>query len=641
MEATDPRPISIWQPGRHAGEAAFVRPPPLPLGDHYADRVAVTAAKPAGTLRICLFGESVAAGYLYAPHVTPAKLLQRRLATGGGAVDVVDLARTNERLDTMVETIAAAMQLDPDVLVVFAGNNWTLLETPEVSPYHQSAAALRDYGGALAADGPMGPIELAARRKLERSAAALDRIAALARGRAAVVLVVPEVNLADWESRQPVTWLPGDGTARWHELRGGAVAALAAGERDAARTGAEQMIDLDGATGPTGFHLLARAVPGGGGAAHAAAEAAVAADHYATLAFISAPRATRMDQELLRRVGARHGFPVVDLPAAFRAEGGIPDRRWFLDYCHFTAAGMEVAMTAVARAVAALTGGAAPERSLGDGPQADVVATARLGAAIHTAHRMLPAGPDPDLVAHWLRQALDASPTLETTLLDLVEARAAPVPEVLTAAQVRNQGSPHRLGFAHGWRYPHLDAVLVDAIGAVLAERGRPRSETVDPILRRCAPGDPVELVAPPRYLWEPAARFHPDVVDYADVTRTAFLRCPWPETSLGFVAGDPGSREASVTLRLPTLAGVAARGGEVGLSVNGQPVAQVPASERWTTTPVRIPARAGLNRLDLAWPRLPPVGTEMLAAAADRLQRGLAADIHPVFGEVWSVQVG
>ncbi|MEZ4766971.1 MAG: hypothetical protein R2844_00900 [Caldilineales bacterium] len=32
------------------------------------------------------------------------------------------------------------------------------------------------------------------------------------------MLVVPEVNLVDWESVQPAPWLPGDGLARWYRL---------------------------------------------------------------------------------------------------------------------------------------------------------------------------------------------------------------------------------------------------------------------------------------------------------------------------------------------------------------------------------------------------------------------------------------
>ncbi|HEX2253889.1 MAG TPA: hypothetical protein VHQ65_11535, partial [Thermoanaerobaculia bacterium] len=153
--AETPRPISIWHPERRDGETAWVRPAPQPLGDHYAAARELTARRPGGPRRLCFFGESAAAGYLYAPHLTPARVLEAQLATlaGPGRWEVVDLARTNERLATLAATVEASLQLQPDLLVIYAGNNWTLLETPELSPFAPSvtsrqrlAAALREGG---------------------------------------------------------------------------------------------------------------------------------------------------------------------------------------------------------------------------------------------------------------------------------------------------------------------------------------------------------------------------------------------------------------------------------------------------------------------------------------------------------------
>ena len=75
-----PQPVSIWKPELNAdGKLLFMRPPVQPLGDHYADQISFFAEKRSGDIRICFFGESVAAGYLYAPHITPAKVLDHQL----------------------------------------------------------------------------------------------------------------------------------------------------------------------------------------------------------------------------------------------------------------------------------------------------------------------------------------------------------------------------------------------------------------------------------------------------------------------------------------------------------------------------------------------------------------------------------
>jgi cation diffusion facilitator CzcD-associated flavoprotein CzcO len=78
-----------------------------------------------------------------------------------------------------------------------------------------------------------------------------------------------------------------------------------------------------------------------------------------------------------------------------------------------------------------------------------------------------------------------------------------------------------------------------------------------------------------------------------------------------------------------------------VTVAVNGREVGGVPARERWTRARLRIPRaplRPGLNRLTLRWPALPPAGSDPLRPVRERLESGLAADLHPVFGEVWSV---
>ncbi len=609
--------VGIWRPAEVGGAAAFVRPPPGPFGDHHAAREVIPAAKPPGTRRVCWFGESAAAGYLYAPHVTPARMLQQYL---GDTWDVVDLARTNETLDGLAAAVAAAAhRLDPDVLVVFTGNNWNLLETPEVSPYYPSAAGRTEYAAALREAGLAGPIELAGRRRLRRAGEAL---AALAAHGLPVVLVVPEANAADWEARQPVPWLPGGGTAAWHRHHGAAVAALAKGDEGAAREAAERMLDIDGGLTPAPFRILAATgVPG-------AAEAEVAADHYATMCFLGSPRAAPVDQEVQRRAARRHGFRLVDLPAVFRRHEPLPGRQLFLDYCHLTAAGMRLAVAAVAaevagRDVASVDVAVAPA----------VEATARLGAAIHAAHRHLPVDPRNDAVARSLRAALAADPSVAGAMLDVAAARAAPVPEVLTPAQQRNLASPHRLGYAHGWRFDHLDAVLLEAMAGLL---GR----DVDAALAPRAVGErPVELVRPSACLWEPSARFHHEVTPFADVTVPVFLRCPWPAASLAFVAAAPADHAVEVTARLP---GYGAPG-QATLIVNGKRLGRLPIGRAWSSASRRVPAaavRPGLNRLDVWWPELPPVGDEQLAGVVDRLERGLPADLHPVFGELWSARV-
>jgi hypothetical protein len=751
-----PRPISIWQPRLRAGEPVWVRPDPLPLGDHFAARLELAPKRAPLPLRVCLFGESTAAGYLYAPHLTPAQVLeaQLRAVAGAGACEVIDLARTNETLPGLLATLLAALQIQPDVVVLFAGNNWTLLETPEVSPYVPSTTARQRYALALREAGVAGPVRLAEERLRQRAESACAEIAAIAAAVGIpVVAVVPEVNLADWHNRQPVPWLPGGATARWYALYrralrrlagpGGSPSAAAAAIRMGARGAepvapasatdasvapsgthstalaatvkpaaaaeaaasivaiAQEMQHLDGGLCPTTWRLLAEAAALAGDLAEArrACLAEIDAAAYATQAFLAAPQAGSAPRELLRRAAAVHGWACVDLPAIFAAHTGspLPGRRLFLDYCHLTREGMHLAMAAVAAEVLRLSGMEAGEpdwRTLAAGlpqpavsPETD--ATAMFGAAVHGAHRLLPLGAKASFLEPWCEAALDASPGVEGAMLDLLAARCAPCPAVLSAAQQRNLASPYRLGLAHGWRYDHLDADLIEAIVAVLERRGRPARREATRLLlahhgiRRAGS----ELAVPPLYHWEPLERFYPELMSFEDLPQRGTHRSPWPEATYCLVCDGESDVGCELTLRLPAVPGADLAGGgemrepgrrahrrgtaggqagagspagpshrvgashrtpgarsrraNVGVLVNGVPVAAVAASGHWTRAAVRIGREhlhPGLNRLTLRWPAPPPHGEAALRAAVERLELGLTADLHPVFGEVFSL---
>jgi hypothetical protein len=653
-----PEPISIWQPQPSEdveGETVWVRPDPQPLGDHHAAAKTLRRKQSELPLRVGFCGESVAAGYLYAPYVTPARVLEAQLRSvgGGGNFEVIDLARTNETLPSLAETVRTSLQVQPDVLVLFVGNNWNLLETPEVSPYAPSMTARQRYAQALREDGPAGPVRRAEERLRQVAEGSLGTIAALARAVGIpVVVVIPEVNLADWETRQPPVWLPGDGNSRWHALCAKATAELDAGEFAAALAIATAMQELDGGACSTTWRLLARAHRGqdwrdaGRDADRDACLAEVDAAPYATLATLSAPLATTAARELLREAARRHGFFAVDLRDVFAEHtgSGLPGRRLFLDYCHLTLEGIQVAMAAVAAEVLNLSGMLEEEQHwqslLPRLPAPEITpeqeATARFGAAVHTAHRLLPTGAKPPFLEPWIAAALDTSPGVEAAMLDLVAARCSPCPAVLTAAQQRNLASPYRLLLQHGWRWDHLDADLIQAIRNVLTRRGRPAGDEIDRLLLEHLAIQPegTELLAP-IYLWEPLERFYPEVMSFADLSQRATLRSPWPETALCLICEGDRDVDLDVTLRRPEGAG------EVSMAVNQEEIGTIATAERWTRASFCIERRhlrRGLNRLTLGWPLALRDGETALAAVTERLEIGVAADLHPVFGELFSL---
>ncbi len=542
------KPISIWRPETIDGSPAFVRPAPGPFGDHYSDRLAIPLETPAPR-RVCFFGESAAAGYLLAPDITPAGVLGLRL---GPDYDVVDLARTNERIDTLVDTIQAALQLRPDVLVVFAGNNWNLLETPDWSPFFPVSESRQRYAAAVRRGGLGSPV-LEAQRALRVK---VDRLfdCLLATG-TRTVIVVPEVNLADWTTRQPVPWLD-EGLAAWYRLLVQAERALRRRDFAEARMSARRMLTLDGGSCPTAFRLLARAAEGLGDRDEAAtaSRAHVDSAHYPLLALLGAPQARHADQEMLADGARRAGFDCVDLREVFAdGFGKPPGRALFYDYCHLTPHGINLAMSAVASAIAGDAGGGPIEIS------ASVATRAAIGAAIHGVHR----GARGPVVRHWMRAAIAEGRAARQLLRDVVDARLASAPAVLTKGQLRDDP----LTPQQGWKWKWLDAETLAAIEEVtglevlLGDRGAPKLE-----------------------LWNPLDRFLSDALDHDDAEGRATYRAPWPWTHLALLARGPCTIEMVVRGK-----------GTARLRSNGQCISRLQLRPQWTRWRVHVtvqPAR-------------------------------------------------
>ena len=658
---SEPRPISVWRPVRDgSGRLAFVRPDPSPLGDHFADAPVLRPKDAELPLRVVLFGESAAAGYLYAPAVTLAKILGHSLeAVAPGLTEVIDLARTNETLVGLAETVEAAIQIQPDVLVLFAGNNWNLLETPELSAAAPSAVA-RVRFAELLCEGIARPVAEARRQIAARANAALDRIAALARAIGVpVVVVIPEVNLDDWENRQPPAGLDAEGTNRWHRLLAEGRAALSRDDASLAALSARAMLRLDGGLCPTGYRLLGRALQALGRLDEAASafRAEVDAAAYPLLANLGAPQATGQTAEILNAAAGRHGWLRVDLRELLAEVSGspIPGRRFFLDYCHLSSEGLRLTAAAIAAEILPFLGDsggprpdwrqllARPETALPISPEAE--ATARLGAAIHGAHRLLPLGEKGPFVEPFLGEALALSPHAQRALSDLIEARVAPLPAVATAAQRRNLKSPCRLGLPHGWRWDFLDADVLQAATRVLAQVDPETIRQIEQRLHARAAGPEWTELARSPWIWEPLEQFFADLLDHEDLARRAFFRSPWPETGFALIAPGGADLEIQAVLRSP---GAADSGAEARVGcrdARGTTVAlgTLPVGRAWSRTSLLIPSGSiapGLCRLVLAWPPLQTGGESPMPRAIDRLRLGLEADLHPVFGEISSLRI-
>ncbi len=406
-----PSPIGVWLPQVVNGEQVFVRPEAAMWGDDWAPRKCLVPKTTPLPLRVCLIGESTAAGFFYAPHLTPAMVLEDQLreVKGAGAYEVVDLTKVDMTASggkhDLVRVTVAALQLNPDVLVIFAGNNW-------LTPIRPFSSSSRDhflrFAPAYREAGVRGIMELCKRDTLSHYQGVVTNLSYIAAAaRIPTILVIPEVNHLDWERGFPVAWLSGERTPEWHRLYRQAMALAKTGDSshgDVIAAIAEHMIELDGGTCPVSYRLLGNALLAQGRIVEAR-EIYIREVDSAAWTPEALPGAGTTIRKVLRKGAEQDGLARVDLPAIFfEHSGNIPGRELFLDYEWHSLL-----------------------RSLPD-PQIHPArdSMAKFLAALYTLHWERRFNGRSPLPEYWCEAAIQAWGDIQEIMLDYVATRVAP-----------------------------------------------------------------------------------------------------------------------------------------------------------------------------------------------------------------------
>src|SRR5947209_7775897 len=248
-----PTRVGVWEATTDNGERVFVRQQtnePLHLWAN-VQRIPPKRNK----RRVVLVGESVARGYLYDPHYNPATALQEILcaASGSPCVEAIDLARTDLSLEELEKLVQESLALEPDVLVVFAGNNWHPLAAPTAEELADLGAALREGGSWRAVRDYLEARLTAKIETLFRSLGGIVKDIGVP-----VVFVLPEFNLPDWRSEcEGPLMLDADATALWLKTLAEAKELLAGDEWRRAEASGWRLMELDGGTIAAGPNLIA------------------------------------------------------------------------------------------------------------------------------------------------------------------------------------------------------------------------------------------------------------------------------------------------------------------------------------------------------------------------------------------------
>jgi hypothetical protein len=631
--------VGIWGPKVVNGKVAFVRrAEAMAEWNFWADvgRIEPKSEK----LRVLLIGESVARGYLYDPVFNPAIALQMILETqfGEGQVEVIDLARTNLGFQ-ILEVALNAFQMEPDIAIVWAGNNWYISE-----PLPSEVAEIDE---AIAKHGFVGAKQVIDPQLARTAKSIVNEIAsAYASKGIPLIWMIPDFNLRDW--RDPITnapYLPEGLNREWLVLVDEAHSALRDRDFERAAQLANRMIEIDGGLCVAPFYILAECSRAANDT-EAERKYLMSARDAANwdLSKTTVPRPYTAMQEAVREETSKHDLQVIDLPALFQEHlnGGIPDRRLFLDYCHVTTEGIQVAMGAAASCILrALKGIERPWYALvGEhvAPAPETESEASFLAAITNAHCSQPY----DVVQYWCTRALNYSQHVSQWMLDYVKLQTqSSVPARMSEAeeQMWKAGSPLMRNLLR-LNNRRLDRLLLNVTINALEEAGIKARERVERLCLEehsvthgdtdlldyyylCAADQPHELAWLNR-----GDKYRPD---------SEYYRAYWPESRFVFVGEKDAPVHLSLTCRLPK---PTPRETTIAVRCNGRPQVQIDINSDWSTWEIDLPGEAvhnGLNEVAISWP-MPEIETDLaLEKARLKLLERKFPDFFPIFGEIHS----
>jgi hypothetical protein len=613
--------IGVWEAGPQGYERSEA------LRDEWLHWADVQSIPPKGERkRVLLLGDSVARGFLYDPDFNPAKALEAALPTAlGQPVEVVDLAKINlmgPQLTGLIDTAPAA--LEPDVLVVFAGNNWS---QPGKRDRHLDAAVLREQGA-------LG-LKSQRERRLAAFVGTLRRQLTELSARLPIVLVIPEINLADWrlDANADAPWLPPGRNRRWLECRTAARSALAARRLDEAAALAHEMVDLDGGTAASGWTILADCARATGDLATARMCLGKACDARLWDFTRQTPKTYSVIQQALRGCALPGKIAVVDLPSCFATwqAGELPGRRLFLDYCHLSAEGIRVSMAATALEVANLLDAGRPLpgiESLANDippPSPRIEATAHFAGALHSSYW----GQSSSFISYLCQEAARRSPEVAQAMRVYLEVqvRRAPTWACKACESLSAVATPFLERYIVG--IPKLfQPVLLPAIADALENNGLPCLRFLEELRN----GER-SLSSRPLNLLDPYHRPSLSDLDWHEWP-SQFRRAYSPTSRFPWVSRAPG--EVAFVLNCRRMGAIDP--GECQVRINGTCVIRLPLTREWSTLRFSAPGnlvQSGVNWLEIDWPIDLPAGEEEIEHIAREDEHGRIVPLLPLFAEI------
>lgn len=578
------------------------------------------------------------------------------------------------------DTCHAALQLEPDFLVIIAGNNWfsdVIFEHD--APFSKRQAHIK----ILEQEGPQG-LTHAYRKDLEAHAKNIkQQLDAISKTTSSIFIVaVPASNYADWERRVPISWLSNHKTSEWYELYQEASAALERKSYEESLQLGHKMIAIDGGLAPTSNRVIANSLIAleRHDEAHpfCVTESDYAIMHDQITSFPGTPSFVR---KILMNSDDKTNLFFIDLETIFidylnkKTIGSI----LFIDYCHMTPAAFNVAMAPIASFIlnsqsdVSFSNAAINEKNtlmssnelqkrpssyfwkdLIQKSQMPTIDSFRLAIsyfyiALYNCHFNEPVINTPEIENYvkLFQKAVDCNSSILHAMELYVQARGCEFGAGFSLSKAGQSlfeliNSP--LDFPVAQSTPGVDALTINALCETLQQNGHNGYE-----LRDKYQASYIRLLEKGVDLTEPLyiERINSVVrlaVDSEISTRrkVPFYKSWWPLSYFSLVADTKSDLELKlVCRRSSSIHHDTDR--KLEIMINNTVFSNIPITDKWCKHTLVICKNQlinGFNRLSIKWPKLERIDAIEIQKIATRYAMGLNIDVFPVFGEVHSLMV-
>lgn len=631
-EEDDPDDVErfgIWKLELINGQEYYVRDPKLT--SEYTLWAKVPRIPPKGSKRrICFLGESVARGFLYSPQNTPAVVLEKILNINPDSPgsEVIDLSRTDCSMRELAKLVHSCFALNPDAVVIFAGNNWHADIDIDLCDDDY-----RDMIKVIENKSKFKELKRILEDKyIDLISNFIKNISDLSRAHGVpFIVIIPEFNLIDWHSNEKEKRLlfPQEEAGKWFHLKLEADQAMAQGDLEKVESICKKMIDLNEAN-PYCYEQIGQCKLKRNLLEDAVKYFRLA--HDTTIFQLSHnPGILSVTQDTLLRLTHRYSIPVVDLVDIFNRydEGMQPGRQLFLDYCHLSARGINIAMIHAAKCILLqLTGRDIPldESKIREiAPDAREVGVAHVFAAIHNAHW----GQSHDIVYYHCLKALESSDVIGDLMINYTSMANRHVPWVICEEFKKLEDAmiwcSYSLAQPEGQEI--LDIILVDAMTRALSTKGIDIKNKIDS-LRKKEHG----FINGKINLLE--SYYHQTFAKETGKHSRNYYQAFDVRSRFFLITGKDPRVLFQLTCRLP------AKNSEdqwLELLVNNAFISNLSVSEEWSTHTIKIPQEVfidGINTIIIQWPVIN--GWQKMERKKNETFRDLfIRRAMPIFGEI------